>query len=226
MPATPSPRPATASLLLLTLALGATACTRTVVGGGGEGGDDAESAGSGDAPPTVPPGSTGGPTGGAGGGSSALSFLGTGLEAAGLGVPCDEPCPRPDMLFLAIDSRGQTCAAPGDATATDSPGWFLIVGLPPTAQALGEHVVDETFVTGGTLIDSGPGSIAVSSGGAGGRGTVEITALDATEVRFTLRGMSGLAEVDGDYVAPHCNPYQPPAEPAGEGGAGGAPSGT
>lgn len=215
MPATPLALPSL--LVLIAVALAPAGCTRSVVGGG-EGGGDAES-GSGDAAPTVP---ASGPSGGSGGGSPALTFYGTGLETAGMGLPCDEPCPPPDMLFLAIDSRGHSCAAPGDAAGTDSPGWFLIVGIPPAAQAVGEHVVDETFLVGGTLIESGPGAIAVSSGGAGSRGTVEIVALDATEVRFTLRGMSTMVDVDGDYVAPHCNPYQPPAEPPGVGGGGGA----
>ena len=74
----------------------------------------------------------------------------------------------------------------------------MVLGVPPSAQRVGLHTMDETFFIGGSRSEwhASTGATVAATGGMGfqGQGTLEILELDDTTVRFALTGVDGPAD--------------------------------
>lgn len=119
---------------------------------------------------------------------------------------------NPNDLFLRLSDRGASCDSP---TAGFACGvhWEMTLVLPPALQAVGVYdLEDPALVAYSYMSETGaPNSPAPDdcpwAGGSPGPGTLEILAIDETEVHFKVQFASGgLWETDpsGDYTAPRC----------------------
>lgn len=188
----------------------------TIVGGEGGGG-------AGDVSTTGALGgevTTTGEPGGAGGATNATAWLGAALDGPNRAETCAiSPCPEEDdMLYLVVDHLGSSCTDAltselwDDSFTTDT--WAVVIGVPPSHQDVGVHVLDEGFYSqSGQSIagESGP-SGAVGAGGLGvASGTLEILELTGSSVRFVTRDTG--KPTDGvEYAAPRCGVTTLPAE--------------
>jgi hypothetical protein len=120
------------------------------------------------------------------------------------GGPADDP----NALFLFVANVGQSCGDPFAALSGCSKQEYQVTIVLPTAlQAVGTYPLDQLATAG----ESEPEGGGVCSGGGGSYwdGTIQITAIDATHVDFTLAGTSllfltGGATANGTYAAKRC----------------------
>lgn len=147
---------------------------------------------------------------GAGAVGSSTAWLGADLAPATFERVCQSPpqCSQEaDVLYLFIDSQGSTCALPLDPD-TSVTAWEVVIGVPPSAQYVGLHAMDESFFAGGSRSELIPTAGVVTVGATGGsdfhgEGTLEILELSDTIVRFSLTGVSG-PEDGAIHVASRC----------------------
>ena len=115
----------------------------------------------------------------------------------------------PNDLFLRVSDLGVSCGSP--TTELDCGGhWSVTLIVPPALQQIGTYdLEDPALVQYSTMTETGqagaPGECPWG-GGSLGTGTVEILALDASEVRFRLTMNEGPWESNpsGEYTAPRC----------------------
>ncbi|MEO7328272.1 MAG: hypothetical protein ABI193_06825 [Minicystis sp.] len=117
----------------------------------------------------------------------------------------------PNDLFLLVSDLGASCGSP--ITEIGCGGhWNLALILPPTFQQIGTYNLDDpALVQYSSMSETGAPNSNVPDdcswgGGSLGTGTVEILALDASEVRFRITMNDGIWESDpsGEYTAPRC----------------------
>ncbi len=123
------------------------------------------------------------------------------------GVTGGGPSEDPNTLFLFLSNAAQSC---GDPLATtggcSAPIYQVSIGLPVFFQAVGSYSLDQI----GFADFSEPGGSGICSGGGGSywNGTIEITAIDATQVTFTLAWTAPLLldndSANGTYTAKRC----------------------
>jgi len=169
----------------LVLALGATACTSTVIGGGGGvGGDDTSSSNSGSAACAPNCGGDEEP-------ATAIAIL------------------DPNTLYLKISNQGLLCSEPNiEFECGPDVAWEVSISIPPALQKVGVIPLSDTSLIS-YFSDSGPNIDAPQDCWGGGGsfidGTLEITNIDATSVSFTLSNTTSFDfNADGSYVAPLC----------------------
>lgn len=113
----------------------------------------------------------------------------------------------PDSLVLFVSNTAQSCGDPyqtaaGCAVSTHQ----VIITLAPASQAVGTYSLDQIAY----MSESEPGGGGTCSGGGGSYwdGTIQITAIDATHVDFTLAGttqiIGGGGTSDGAFTAKRC----------------------
>jgi hypothetical protein len=113
----------------------------------------------------------------------------------------------PNSLVLFVSNTAQSCGDPyqtagGCATATHQ----VIITLAPASQAVGTYLLDQSAY----MSESEPGGNGTCSGGGGSYwdGTIQVTAIDATHVDFTLAGTAQIigsgGTSDGSYTAKRC----------------------
>jgi len=200
----------------------------TIVGGEG---------GSGGAPASVAVG-TGAPTGGAGGSPRATAWFGSELSSEARADVCPlSPCDPldDDILYLTLDPMGGSCSNPivseiFDDSFTETT-WMLAIGVPPSAQEVGVHELDDAFyMAQGESVagQSGPSGVVAAGGFGWSHGTIEILELTDEVVRFVTQGLDQPS--DGvEYAAGRCGSTVLTPEgialaveaTGGEGGAGG-----
>jgi hypothetical protein len=115
----------------------------------------------------------------------------------------------PNTLFVFIsNSSAQYCADPLSTTSNgcSAPVFQVSIALPVALQAVGTYSLDQL----GFASFSAPegGNICSGGGGSYWDGTIEITAIDATHVTFTLAGTGPLLldndNANGTYTAKRC----------------------
>lgn len=118
------------------------------------------------------------------------------------------PDQDPKALFLFVSNVGQSCGDPFAAlSGCAQPEFQVTIVLPTALQAVGTYPLDQIATAG----ESEPEGGNVCSGGGGSYwdGTIQITAIDATHVEFTLAGTSELfissgQTANGSYSAKRC----------------------
>ncbi len=197
-------------------------CQTQVIGGGsgGGGGEDTTTSGGGVYSAT----------------SSGIMTSGSGVEDGGMPLPNDGPAIAllyselpaetdptgssavatgggntidPNSLFLFVTNGAQACANPFAYSAgCAAPRYQVAILLPPNLQAVGTYPLNNLA----TMSVTEPGGNNTCSGGGGSYwdGTIEITAIDATQVAFKLAGTAQVfsftpqGNTDGTYTAPRC----------------------
>ena len=118
----------------------------------------------------------------------------------------------PTHLLLRFSNKALTCDDPGEETG-DEPGcedevgdWDLILGLPSAVQAPGVYALQTDVDTLGLTVHED-----CSWKGTNVLGTLEITAIDANEVKGRLCHLegpwieTGAMNLEGSFVAPRCS---------------------
>ena len=118
----------------------------------------------------------------------------------------------PDTLMLYISNLDQSCVDPfHSARGCIDPRSQIAIQLPLNLQKVGvtplQGLATLTLSTSGPGSFSGPGSCS-GGGGSYWDGKIDITAIDASSVTFTLSGTADtgvmLGNADGTYTAPRC----------------------
>lgn len=119
---------------------------------------------------------------------------------------CDVP---PDMLFIELASLGNTCDSPYGASPSNMNWWRVGIGLPVEHQAVGTYSLsDQTILIEnfGMFFESGTAAASTGGGPGASSGTIQITSIDEDSVSFTVSGLYGQVDLNGDYVATRCAP--------------------
>ena len=114
----------------------------------------------------------------------------------------------PTTLMIYLSNLGQSCVDPfHSAQGCIDARYQIAIQIPINSQKVGSLPLQglaTVDVSGSTGV---PGSCS-GGGGSYGDGTIHITAIDATQVKFTLSGTAdtglGLGNADGTYTAPRC----------------------
>jgi hypothetical protein len=116
----------------------------------------------------------------------------------------------PATLFLAFDTRGESCGAPfGDGFSENEAYTAVLIGLPTALQAPGTYALSSSQVlTSGSFWEGSPGD------GFGGTsvltgGSIEVVSIDASTVQVSLSGLVAsdggpYAGFDGSHTAVRC----------------------
>jgi len=183
-------------------------CDGADVDGGGSGGNASSSSSS----------SSGNPSGGGGGSSmgSTSSSSSSGSTAPPSAVVRTD-FGVPGNLIIELHNPGNSCENPGKGVTSPTGSFAHVeVTLTPEKQAVGTYPLAMTaFVYGEDCLGDGSGQCS-SGGGSCMDGTIAITALDESQITFTISGIgscnwayasgSGLVSgLDGTYTAPRCN---------------------
>jgi hypothetical protein len=114
----------------------------------------------------------------------------------------------PDTLMLFVSNSGQSCNDPyhyqqGCVAAR----YQVAIQLLVSQQAVGTYPLGGQATVSLSQAPNQPGSCSGGGGGYWG-GTINVTAINATSVTFTLTGTAdvglGFGNVDGTYTAPRC----------------------
>jgi hypothetical protein len=112
----------------------------------------------------------------------------------------------PNTLFLFVSNGAQSCVDPYAQGAGCVRRYQVAIRLPPSLQAVGTYSLNELA----SVSITEPGDPGACSGGGGSYwdGTIDITAIDAAHVTFTLAGTGQIFTAQGDangtYTATRC----------------------
>jgi hypothetical protein len=112
----------------------------------------------------------------------------------------------PNTLYLFVSNGAQSCVDPYAEAAGCVQRYQVVIRLSPSLQAVGTYSLNEI----GYMSVTEPGNPGECSGGGGSYwdGTIDVTAIDATHVTFTLAGtaqiFSSQGNADGTYTAQRC----------------------
>lgn len=124
--------------------------------------------------------------------------------------PCGSLCPQPsDMLYLFLDSDGNSCALPRGLPNETSSNWQRIIGLPTAYQAVGMYSLSDPSIFVAQLerivAPSGPASASGTGGLGFFGGTLEIVSIDEKDVVVKLTNVStNLPDENGELDAHRC----------------------
>jgi hypothetical protein len=119
----------------------------------------------------------------------------------------------PGTLFLAFDTRGESCGAPHFEDGSGALGTytFVVIGLPTALQAPGTYALSSSQVIAwGSWWQGSPGDGFGESGVLIG-GQIEVVSIDASTVQVSLSGLvsgypgpSYYAQLEGSHTAVRC----------------------
>lgn len=112
----------------------------------------------------------------------------------------------PNTLAIFLNSGAQSCLDPYTQPAGCVAGYHIGINLPPSLQAVGTYPLTNLAYFG--FSEPAGGGVCSGGGGSYWDGTIEVTAIDATHVAFTLAGTGGIVSnpgnADGTYDAKRC----------------------
>ena len=114
----------------------------------------------------------------------------------------------PNALFLFVSNTAQSCGDPfAGAPGCATPEYKVTIVLPTALQAVGTYPLDQLATAGVSELEGG--SVCTGGGGSYWDGSIQITAIDATHVEFTLAGTAELFiasghTANGAYSAKRC----------------------
>jgi hypothetical protein len=124
---------------------------------------------------------------------------GPATATVGTGTPHD-----PATLVIFLGSELQSCAAPGISECDADGTWDVTILLPPQLQTPGTYPLENLA----SWFEQGPCDRGGGGGGSYWDGTIQVTAVSAGEIAFTLSGTGSFffvqGNADGSYVAPRC----------------------
>ena len=114
----------------------------------------------------------------------------------------------PDTLMLFVSNLGQSCVDPFHfEKACIAPRYQIAIQVPLNLQTIGSFPLQDLATVSLSGMANAPGSCS-GGGGSYWDGTINVTAIDASSVTFTLSGTAetafGLGNADGTYTAPRC----------------------
>lgn len=114
----------------------------------------------------------------------------------------------PDTLMLFVSNLGQSCVDPFHSDQECITARYQVaIQIPVNLQTVGSFPLENLATVSLSGAANAPGSCA-GGGGTYWDGTIDITAIDASNVTFTLSGTAdtafGLGNADGTYTAPRC----------------------